>query len=251
MFEVTTPYVDVLTQIFRRFGVFLKDISWIQTTEILLTAALVVLYRQQKGILRSGESSEVQIEGYRGGEKEWGSSANSIQVKLSNIGGGIATDFEVTFETKYEGDQPSLETTRVLSRNTGGQKEWIRGSGDYLESGERDEVFHSLLMIGWHDSDTGGEHRTTVPRCLEGLADEGVDEFDLSAWLHYTDQLGERHEEFLFHYTNIPTDEDIETVNELFLHGQNPRSPDVHDYVLPPGKKLGGDGFEEIPEDNN
>lgn len=233
---------------FNEISEFFGLIPWVSGTEILLTGLLVFLYWQQKQILRSDKTPEVRIEGYRGGEEEWGSPDNYLQIKLSNIGSGIATNFRIEYETNYEGDHTPISSTRPISRNTGGQKEWVRGSGDYLESGEKDEIFHSMLMIEWFESESEGHRGSSLPRCLEGLADEGIDEFEFGAWIHYTDQLGEKYRQRLFHYTNIPTDEDIETVNELFLYGTNPQSPDVHDYVLPPGTKLGEGGFVDISE---
>lgn len=249
MLDVILAVVEVLIRILRWAFALLRDLAWIQGTEILLTAVLVVLYWQQKKILQSGEESEVHIEGYRGGEEGWGSPDSYLQVKLSNIGGGIATDFRVTFEINYEGDHTPLERTQQLSRNTGGQKEWIRGSGDYLESGERDKIFHSMLIIEWFDTESEGRRGSSIPHCIEGLAEEGVDKFELTARIHYTDQLGQEHKQFLFHYTNIPTDKAIETVNELLLNGVNPHSPDVHDYVLPPDMKLRNGGFVDVSEE--
>jgi len=108
-----------------------------------------------------------------------------------------------------------------------------------------------MLMIQWFDTESEGRKGASIPHCIECLYDEGVDEFELTAWVHYTDQLGEEHKQLLFHYTNIPTDKDIETVNKLFLYGVNPRSPDVHDYVLPPDMKLGKEGFVEVSEETN
>ncbi len=156
MLETISSIVEVRTHIFAWVLEVLKDLSLIQGAEILLTGALVALYWQQKEILQSAEAAEVQIEGYRGGEEEWGSSDSHLQVKLSNIGGGIATNFRVRFETNYDFDRAPFGTTGKLSRKTDGQKEWIRGSGDYLEAGERDETFQAMPLVIWINTDSGG-----------------------------------------------------------------------------------------------
>lgn len=232
----------------KSFGNFVASLeTWIP---IVLSGLLVLLYKQQKNILEEDHISDVKIEGYRGGAKEWGSNPNYIQVKLSNIGKGIAKDFKLKTKVNTGELDEGIKNTRSMSRNVGGQKEWVRGDADYLDGKEQDIVLESLLILNYYDKENDSRYGGSISSFSEGISQTDSNEYEVTAWVTYTDQLGEQHEKLLFHYTGLDTDKQIESVNELFLEGYNPMHPDIHDYVLPPNKKLGESSFEDIDEEN-
>lgn len=180
------------------------DISpaWMQAgvavLSVLLTGGLVYLYHEQRKLDAPEYTADVRVEGHRPSDDR-----RDLDVCLSNLGRGAATDLSLRFESAFpnaEGysgrgveDAPVKRLEQPTAHDV--RNRWARPRRNYVGPERYFVQFWTTGPVGWTTPD-GDAGKTS----LAGLADElpnSVDRVRLTVTLDYRDASGNSESEQL------------------------------------------------------
>lgn len=185
--------------------------DWLQTWaqplaafgSIALSAALVILYFQQKQLLKESYDANhravVEVENYEIVD-------NCLRLTLSNIGNGVATDLELVTATAFDQSghlQPGVVTNRVMKAGDGN-----RGRQS-LKPHEDDVTFESRPSLALTYSNDRTD-RVAIRTGMDELDQAGVELLRVHWYLRYQDLRGT-------HNTHYITGIEVEVDTEIDL----------------------------------
>lgn len=164
---------------------------------VTLTAGLLYLYNEQRKLNALEYAADVRAEGHRPTED------GDLDLCLSNLGRGAATDLSLEIEASFPDDDErsglTVEKTpmkRLEQPNVDDvRNEWARPERNYVGPEQYFVGFWTPVPVRWEDSD-GDENEIALPRLVGELPDS-VDRVRLTVTLDYRDQSDDDHTEQL------------------------------------------------------
>lgn len=158
---------------------------------VVLTAMLVLLYfgqfRLQSQQLRFQNKPHVEIQKYETDGKK-------LEVWLSNLGNGVATDIELETCTDFEStDQLEPGCARTRLRRVGDEGDPKHRVGNSLQAGE-----HNIRFVGEPVTEIAPDRPAGLVAATDRLASEGVDSATLGFFVTSKDLLSHRERERVF-----------------------------------------------------
>ncbi|WP_317175784.1 hypothetical protein [Halomontanus rarus] len=190
--------------------------NWAQTIgtfgSLFLSAALVILYVQQKNLLEANydatHKAVVEVEVHRIDD-------DRLILQLSNVGNAVGTDLELVTVTVFEETEdfaPAATTTQVRLTND----EITRGRQS-IKSHEDNVAFGARPSLGLKYSD-GETHRVGNGSAMEELERAEIEVLRVHWFLRYQDLRGEYDEQYVAGI-EVDVDQDIRSFESLSEFG--------------------------------
>jgi len=161
---------------------------------VILTAMLVILYfgqfHLQSRQLRFQNASHVEIQ-------EYDTDGKQIEIWLSNLGNGVATDIEIKTCIEFEPTEnftPDCVSARL--RRVGEEGDYKQRVGNSMKAGE-----HNVRFIGEPRTEITPDEKNDgwgLVAATNRLASEGVEEATLDFFVTSKDLLGDEDSESIF-----------------------------------------------------